>query len=155
MRNIIFRAKGRDGEGWQEGYYWKTSETTYCFKEDYEQNPNNTKHYLLFDRMTDWGLPNQKYRMDIAPETLCQFTGILDKNGKRIYEGDIIQRDIFGELVTGVVVWMDRGNTGFMLEIPFDGGKRYYSMGKGQFDDDMGDKCSDLIVGNIFDNPET
>lgn len=91
MRDILFKAKGLDGEGWREGYYWRTQETTYCFEEDYEKDSANTKHYLLFDRMTDWGLPNQKLKMDIDPETLCQYTGVNDLNSRKIWENDIIK----------------------------------------------------------------
>ena len=75
MREILYKAKGRDGEGWKEGYYWRTRDTTFCFREDYEKNPDITHHYILFDQMSDWGLPNRKLQMDIIPETLCQFTG--------------------------------------------------------------------------------
>lgn len=37
MREILYKAKGRDGEGWIEGYYWRTRDTTFCFHEDYEK----------------------------------------------------------------------------------------------------------------------
>lgn len=35
MREILFKAKRKDNGKWVEGYYYKMSETTYCFKEDY------------------------------------------------------------------------------------------------------------------------
>lgn len=52
MREILFRAKGvdeKDKDRWYEGYYLALSDTTYCIKEDYEKNPDNTKHYIVFD----------------------------------------------------------------------------------------------------------
>lgn len=154
MREILFRAKDKDGAGWREGYYWRSQETTYCFKEDYERNPDNTQHNLLFDQMTDWGLPNKRYRMDIDLETLGQYTGILDAKGRRIFEGDIIQRDIWGEEVVGEVTWMDMGSTGFFMKVQEGAGSKFYPMGRGQFDDDDGDRCNDIVLGNIFDNPD-
>lgn len=77
MREIKFRAKGieeNDKDRWYFGSYYKTDDTTYCFKEDYDRNPDNTKHYILFDEMTDWCLPNRKLRADININTLGQYT---------------------------------------------------------------------------------
>ena len=90
MREILFKAKRKDNGKWVEGYYYKMSETTYCFKEDYERKPVSEHHYILQERMTDWGLPNQIVQIEIDSETLCQFTGLCDKNGKKIWENDIL-----------------------------------------------------------------
>lgn len=146
MRNIIFRAKGRDGEGWQEGYYWRTNETTYCFKEDYERNPDNTKHYILFDRMTDWGLPNHKYRMDIEPETLFQYTGLTDKNGRKLWEHDIVQAWSEGSCAVGEV---RRRIDGLWIIFPAWQGNEFW----GLCPNDKG-KTTVEVIGNIFDNPD-
>lgn len=88
---LMCKAKGKDGEGWREGYYWQTQDTVYCVKEDYEASPDSTHHYILFDGFADWGMPKPKYKMDIDPTTLCRNTGLLDRKARFIWENDIVE----------------------------------------------------------------
>ena len=141
IREIKFRAKGDDKQTkdkWFYGSYYQTDDTTYCFEEDYANHPDNTKHYILFDEMTDWGLPNRKMRASINPETLGQFTGLCDKNENRIYEGDILKGTFYGYLLERdneifAVKW-DEKNAGFLAN--------YFEPSK----------CE--VIGNVFENPE-
>ncbi|MDY2597036.1 MAG: YopX family protein [Eubacteriales bacterium] len=112
MREILFRGKDHETGTWYEGFYLELSETTYCSKGDYDRHPDNTKHYIVFDRMTDWGLPNQHLRADVDPSTVGQYTGLKDKNGKKIFEGDIV--DILTENEEIGVIEYDDG--GFQVE---------------------------------------
>lgn len=52
MREILFKAKRIDNGKWVEGYYQKMSETTYCFKEDYERK-TSIRTSLYFAREND------------------------------------------------------------------------------------------------------
>lgn len=153
MREILFRAKGRDGEGWRQGYYWHCEDTILCCATA-EEMQENEHYYLLFDGFCDWNMPKPHYKMDIDRDTLGQYTGIKDVNGKQIFEGDIVQRDIFGNKVIGEIVWMNMGGTGFYLKVKEDSRSRFYPIGRGQYDDDDGERCNDIILGNIYDNPE-
>lgn len=146
MREILFKAKRVDNGEWVEGYYYKISETTYCFKEDYERKPVPEHHYILQERMTDWGLPNQMVQIEIDPETLCQFTGLCDKNGKKIWENDILMAHLDEscpeDATYETVEW---GVAGFVTHEAGSTEREHFD----EFDLEHFE-----VVGNIFDNKE-
>lgn len=146
MRENLFKAKRKDNGEWVEGYYYKMSETTYCFKEDYERKPVPEHHYILQERMTDWGLPNQIVQIEVDPRTLCQFTGLCDKNGNKIWENDILMAHLdesYPEDATyETVEW---GFAGWVAHETGSTDREYI---------DKFDLEHYEVVGNIFDNPE-
>ena len=92
---------------------------------------------------------------EVDPATLCQCTGIKDRNGRLIWENDKVRRKIFGCEVSGIVKWTDIGFTGFRLEVSNkNGSKSFYAIGQGTYDDDMSERCDDEVIGNVFDNLE-
>lgn len=87
-------------------------------------------------------LVNDKYSYDeceVVPDTVGQFTGLYDKNGKEIYEGDILD---FNGLT--VEVRFVRGAFAFLVN--------------GYLDDELyGDCRTDLfakVIGNVYENPD-
>lgn len=147
MREILFKAKRIEDDKWIEGFYCSIRETTYCIKEDYDRNPVPTHHCIAVDEMTDWGLPNKLRLYEVDPETICQFTGLFDKNGNRIWENDICDRkEKYPEIVN-----MSDGD--WTLDYSYVFGKEFGSSycNLGFYVNER--KCVE-VVGNIFDNPE-
>ena len=126
MREILFRAKRVDNSKWIEGYYVK-----------YESHLNCDCYYGIVP--TDAG---GLYAVRINPETLCQYTGLKDKNGNQIWEHDIIKHKRSDTI--GTVKWYQEDYVGWCVnDIVID---------EQQFTDEMWCECE--VIGNIFDNPE-
>ncbi|MBS7209456.1 MAG: hypothetical protein KH034_03400 [Lachnospiraceae bacterium] len=79
-REILFKAKRKDNGEWVEGGY---------FSEPYTE-----KKFIIC--WNSFGLGFNEF-IEVDPDTLCQFTGLTDKNGKRIWENDIV-RDKTGDI---------------------------------------------------------
>lgn len=122
MREILFRAKQVDNGEWVEGYYTKLK---WC---------NNIIHVVIPEGAEIYSGNSLCEAHDINPETLCQYTGLKDKNGNRIWENDIVQTPFRRFVVTYFDgVWGDRYGVAMRESIFGEGG---------------------VVIGNVFDNPE-
>ena len=151
MREILFRGKDPETRKWYEGFYMALSDTTYCFEEDYAAHPENTKHYIVFDEMTDWCLPNRHLRVEVDPSTVGQYTGLKDKNGKRIFEGDIVAQNWYDydeprDDSFGNVEFCEYDCSFSVMDVNKDG---FMPLGRcGSYHWEV------EVIGNVHDNPE-
>ena len=74
IENIKFKAKRLDNGEWVEGYFYGECGNTYIID-------NRQKESKLNRNLT--------YQVD--PSTVCQFTGLKDRKGREVWEGDILQ----------------------------------------------------------------
>ena len=135
MDRYLYKAKRLDSEEWVQGYLFGIWE----------------KRYIL------WGMTNDIPNMiEVDPTTICQCTGLKDKNGKLIWENDVVKCvDVNAETEFFAVVefgnpngfyswgyqlkhiWGDEPNLDILLWIDME---------------ETGATCE--IIGNIFDNKE-
>ena len=77
MREILFRGKRIDTGEWIEGFYYR------------RPNPITKDGLPMYHGIADL----TSFGAEVIPESVSEFTGLCDKNGKRIFEGDIVRQD--------------------------------------------------------------
>lgn len=136
MREILFRGKRADNGKWICGDLRHISDWKGGYNPHIVDNTN--------------GRNNSVTGLEIIPETVGQYTGLTDKNGKRIFEGDIVR---YGTNT-------DRADNKEIYEVVFEtrGGSRYFGIRISeietwQFCFEVPAKLME-VIGNIHDNPE-
>ena len=140
MREILFRGKRKDNGEWVEGAYYKQ---THFYGDPCE------KHFIITST-EDLGYDYALDYYEVIPETVGQFTVLTDKNGKKIFEGDIVEghcHSQWSHRLQRCVVEYSRD--GFEARHYVKQGEvmRYYSY-KVLFSKNV------VVIGNIHDNPE-
>ena len=155
MREILFKAKRLDNGEWVEGYYL---------------NIAKINHFICTGKIKLDGalkgiIAPEMYEID--PDTLCQYTGITDKSGQKIWENDVLRghgdekdlsKAVFGgfyvidvetlEIVDSVVGWhtevieTDEISKCEPFNLPMPLTEFYINRSEYE------------VIGNIFDDPE-
>ena len=122
MREIEFRGKRADNSGeWVYGYYYHDQR----FKNGYPCQDV----YIIRNELD--------LNYEVGPATVGQYTGLKDKNGEKIYEGDILD---FGG--------------GRILIVVFNRGRFAVQFRDGSIEDNWLRPSHFPVIGNVHDNPE-
>ena len=129
QREIKFRGKRLDNGEWVYGYYYTQIIT-------HAGNRKSRDHFMRTE---------QNIRYEVDPDTVGQYTGLKDKNGKEIYEGDVCNCREY-ECFFGKIKWSNDEAT-FLFCIVCDGG--------GYEEEWLYEYADALeVIGNIYENPE-
>ena len=136
MREILFRGKRADTGEWIYG--------------DLRQDADLESAYIGgWDYFTaDYALQREPFEYPVSPETVGQFTGLTDKNGNMIFEGDICSTD----LKRPYTVVAFRGGC-FEYELD-DGDGIYYDIMMPVTKKPATQDKYTIVIGNIYDNAD-
>ena len=137
MREILFKAKRKDNGEWVEGFCFKYKDKIYIT----EMKQTFVLAYYTEESVVDFNM--RAYEIEDC--TLCQWTGLTDKNDNKIWENDIckyynpIDRDGIGVIKNDYVNWISGTIAKNEILTPL-----FYL------------KCGEEweVIGNIFDNEE-
>lgn len=126
-REILFRGKRVDNGEWIYGYL--------IFSEDYIFDYSERIDIPYVIPIDNFNLKDYR-EYGVIPETVSQYTGLEDKNGKKIFDGDML-KSYYDK--PGIVKWNNEIGAFQVKGIPSQTMKRCYQM---------------EVIGNIFDEKE-
>lgn len=133
----LFKAKRLDNGEWVKGVPFEIEGKQVILIKD---NENLLRVHYLEENMWNAGI----YAIEVDAYTICQCTSLKDKNGKLIWENDIV--NCLAEECCGYISW-NENEAGFYFNVLLEDGK---------FEEEHVYDYQDCmeIIGNIFDNPE-
>lgn len=154
MRDVMFRGKRCDNSEWVQGFYVRA---------DHHWHKNGIhKDWIICGASANggWFALHNKYA--VKAESIGQFTGLTDCNGKKIFEGDLLNgfdypffrsedkvHNYFAE-----IVWFDENCAFGLVTHKHPTSKvRGISAGNTDYIEEF-DPCEWEVIGNIYDNPE-
>ncbi len=131
-REILFRGKSLDNNKWFYGNYIEKIKPT-------EKEPTFWTCFIQDKAISMY---------EVKRETVGQFSGLTDKNGAKIFEGDIVEAWSEGYKHIGEIRWRLEGQPAIIIYPAFA------NQGFWKIHGDKGMDNGVEVIGNIHDNPE-
>ena len=108
MRDILFRGKSTETNQWCYGgfHIWKKRQI--CVLGDDKLKDDEISYVITVNSFADWNMPRTMQAVEVIADTVGQYTGLTDRNGNKIFEGDIVNILTENEEI-GVIVYEDGG----------------------------------------------
>lgn len=128
VENIKFKAKRIEDNSWVEGYFYAECGNTYIIEDRQKESMLNR---------------NEAHQVD--PSTVCQYTGLTDCNGKEVWEGDIVEREVYDfykgtAKIKGTIEFMNGAFVAVSEGMPYSLYSKYIKVVGNKFDRKEGEK---------------
>ena len=145
MREILFRGKRVDNGEWIEGGYAENGGKTFIIvRTRYIPDTRDWDTVEYYENNPCYHLS----MIEVDPETVCQYTGLTDKNGRKIFEGDIVRYtdEVIGKGKADEIKYNET-HAAFCRLHKSEMGLQYLFI-----DEAIANTIE--VIGNIFDNPD-
>ena len=137
MREILFRGKRVDNGEWVNGYFIKANH--------HWHEHGVHEDWIAVDTIQNGGWCNVRCKYAVIPETIGQYAGLTDKNGTKIFEGDIITAEIYER------EYEDEYLSNTPIQVTYCSGYFYPFHLEGCWRSGV---SNITVIGNTYDNPE-
>lgn len=108
MREILFRGKSTETNQWIYGGFHIWEKRQVCALGNDRLKDDEISCVITVNSFADWNMPRTMQAVEVIADTVGQYTGLTDRNGNKIFEGDIVNILTENEEI-GVIVYEDGG----------------------------------------------
>ena len=108
MREILFRGKSIKTNQWIYGGFHIWEKRQVCALSNDSLKDDEISYVITVNSFADWNMPRTMQAVEVIADTVGQYTGLTDRNGNKIFEGDIVNILTENEEI-GVIVYEDGG----------------------------------------------
>ncbi len=140
MREILFRGKSTKTNQWIYGGFHIWEKRQVCVFGNDRLKDDEISCVITVNSFADWNMPRTMHAVEVIADTVGQYTGLTDRNGNKIFEGDIVNILTENEEI-GIIVYEDGG---FIVRAD-------------KFSVDFINNINGTdveVIGNKYDNPE-
>ena len=140
MREILFRGKSTETNQWIYGGFHIWEKRQVCALGNDRLKDDEISCVITVNSFAYWNMPRTMQAVEVIADTVGQYTGLTDRNGNKIFEGDIVNILTENEEI-GVIVYEDGG---FIVHADKFSIDIIYKINRTDVE----------VIGNKYDNPK-